>query len=50
MHVSQGAIQAKAAMKMLGVISPDALRMPYRQGPPEHQQRLRAGLEESGLL
>ncbi len=50
MHVSQGAIQAKAAMKILGVISSDALRMPYRQGPPEHRQRLRTGLEESGLL
>lgn len=50
MHVSQGAIQAKAAMKMLGVIGSDALRMPYRQGPAEHRERLRAGLEAAGLL
>ncbi|MDN5760227.1 MAG: 4-hydroxy-tetrahydrodipicolinate synthase [Tomitella sp.] len=50
MHVSQGAIQAKAAMKMLGVIESDALRMPYRQGPQEHRDRLRAGLAASGLL
>ena len=50
MHVSQGAIQAKAAMKLLGVIESDHLRMPLRQGPPEHLERLRAGLEASGLL
>lgn len=50
MHVSQGAIQAKAAMKMLGVIDSDHLRMPLRQGPPEHQERLRAGLQAAGLL
>lgn len=50
MHVSQGAIQAKAAMKMLGVIDSDHLRMPLRQGPAEHQERLRAGLTAAGLL
>lgn len=50
MHVSQGAIQAKAAMRMLGVIDSDHLRMPLRQGPPEHQEILRAGLTAAGLL
>ncbi|WP_024793956.1 4-hydroxy-tetrahydrodipicolinate synthase [Tomitella biformata] len=50
MHVSQGAIQAKAAMKMLGVIESDHLRMPLRQGPPEHQEILRTALQAAGLL
>ncbi|MEV0948624.1 4-hydroxy-tetrahydrodipicolinate synthase [Rhodococcus sp. NPDC049939] len=50
MHTSQGAIQAKAALKMLGVIDSDQLRMPLRQGPAEHIERLRAGLAASGLL
>ncbi|MFD4366988.1 4-hydroxy-tetrahydrodipicolinate synthase [Rhodococcus sp. NPDC058521] len=50
MHTSQGAIQAKAALKMLGIIESDQLRMPLRQGPPEHAERLRAGLTASGLI
>lgn len=50
MHVSQGAIQAKAAMKLLGVIESDRLRMPLRQGPAEHLERLRAGLTAARLL
>ncbi len=50
MHVSQGAIQVKAAMKLLGVIESDHLRMPLRQGPPEHLEQLRSGLQASGLL
>ena len=41
MHTSQGAIQAKAALKMQGVIASDRLRMPLLQGPPEHLTRLR---------
>lgn len=50
MHTSQGAIQAKAAMKMLGIIGADTLRMPLRQGPAEHQEKLRAALVGAGLL
>lgn len=50
MHTSQGAIQAKAAMKMLGIIASDTLRMPLRQGPAEHQEKLRAALVGAGLL
>src|SRR5699024_10012997 len=50
MHTSQGAIQAKAAMKMLGIIAADTLRMPLRQGPAEHQEKLRAALVGAGLL
>ncbi len=50
MHVSQGAIQAKAAMKMLGVIESDALRMPLRSAPPQDVEILRAGLQAAGLL
>lgn len=50
MHTSQGAIQVKAAMKLLGVIESDRLRMPLRQGPVEHLERLKAGLAASGLL
>ncbi|GAA4804064.1 4-hydroxy-tetrahydrodipicolinate synthase [Tomitella cavernea] len=50
MHVSQGAIQAKAAMKMLGVIESDALRMPLRSAPAADVERLRAGLTAAGLL
>ena len=49
MHTSQGAIQVKAALKMQGVIGSDRLRMPLMQGPPEHLERLRSGLEASGL-
>ena len=50
MHTSQGAIQAKAAMKLLGVIGSDRLRMPLLQGPAEHLDKLRSGLAASGLL
>lgn len=50
MHTSQGAIQVKAALKMKGLIGSDRLRMPLLQGPPEHRERLRAGLTASGLL
>ncbi|WP_072690272.1 4-hydroxy-tetrahydrodipicolinate synthase [Rhodococcus marinonascens] len=50
MHTSQGAIQVKAALKMLGVIDSDQLRMPLREGPAEHIERLRTGLAASGLL
>lgn len=50
MHTSQGAIQAKAALKMQGLIGSDTLRMPLLQGPAEHREKLRAGLTASGLL
>ena len=50
MHTSQGAIQVKAALKMLGLIGSDRLRMPLLQGPQEHHDKLRAGLSASGLL
>lgn len=49
MHTSQGAIQAKAALKMQGIIASDQLRMPLLQGPAEHREKLRAGLKASGL-
>ena len=49
MHTSQGAIQVKAALKMQGLIGSDRLRMPLLQGPPEHLEKLRAGLAASGL-
>ncbi|MDG3011855.1 4-hydroxy-tetrahydrodipicolinate synthase [Rhodococcus sp. D2-41] len=49
MHTSQGAIQVKAALKMLGLIESDQLRMPLRQGPAEHLEKLRNGLAASGL-
>ncbi|NLE82123.1 MAG: 4-hydroxy-tetrahydrodipicolinate synthase [Rhodococcus sp.] len=50
MHTSQGAIQVKAALKMQGIIGSDHLRMPLRQGPAEHIERLKTGLSASGLL
>ena len=50
MHTSQGAIQVKAALKLLGLIDSDRLRMPLRQGPAEHLEKLRSGLTASGLL
>lgn len=49
MHTSQGAIQVKAALKDLGVIGSDRLRMPLMQGPPAHREKLRAGLAAAGL-
>lgn len=49
MHTSQGAIQAKAALKHLGVIASDTVRMPLMQGPSEHLQRIVDALEAAGL-
>ena len=49
MHTSQGAITVKAALKEAGVIASDRLRMPLLQGPPEHLERIRAGLAAAGL-
>ena len=39
----------KAALKMQGLIGSDRLRMPLLQGPPEHLDKLRAGLAAAGL-
>lgn len=50
MNTSQGAIQVKAAMRMLGVIDSDFCRLPLVPAPEEHRARLRDGLERSGLL
>lgn len=50
MHTSQGAIQAKAALKILGVIESDFCRLPLLPAPEEHRERVRAALTEAGLV
>lgn len=50
MNTSQGAIMAKAAMKELGVIKSDAIRLPLLVAEEAHLDRLRDGLTKSGLL
>ena len=50
MNTSQGAIMAKAAMKLLGVIRSDFCRLPLLPAPPEHLDILREGLSRSGVL
>lgn len=50
MHTSQGAIQAKAAMKLLGVIDSDFCRLPLLPAPDEHRALLRDALTKSGLM
>ncbi|BDZ57472.1 4-hydroxy-tetrahydrodipicolinate synthase [Barrientosiimonas humi] len=50
MHTSQGAIQAKAAMKLLGVIDSDFCRLPLLPAPDEHRALLRDALTTSGLM
>lgn len=49
MNTSQGAIMAKAAVRELGLISSPAVRLPLTVSPPEHVEKLRAGLRASGL-
>ncbi len=49
MSTSQGAIMAKAALVELGVIEHATVRLPLVEGPPEHLEILRAGLEKAGL-
>ena len=49
MSTSQGAIMAKAALVELGVIEHASVRLPYVEGPPEHLERLRAGMAASGI-
>lgn len=50
MTPSQGAIMAKAALVEIGVIEHATVRLPLVESPPEHLDRLRTGLKESGLL
>lgn len=50
MTVTQGAIMAKAAMKMKGVIGSDFCRLPLMPATDEQRAVLRAGLEKAGLL
>jgi len=50
MTTSQGAIMAKAALVEVGVLEHATLRLPLVESPPEHLERLRSGLKESGLL
>lgn len=49
MSTSQGAIMAKAALVELGVIEHASVRLPYVEGPPEHLERLRAGMAASRI-
>ncbi|WP_338748067.1 4-hydroxy-tetrahydrodipicolinate synthase [Janibacter alittae] len=49
MGTSQGAIMAKAALVELGVIDNATVRLPYVEGPEEHLEILRAGLNASGI-
>ncbi|AKU17339.1 4-hydroxy-tetrahydrodipicolinate synthase [Luteipulveratus mongoliensis] len=50
MDTSQGAIQAKAALKLLGVIDSDFCRLPLLPAPEEHRALLRDALTKSGLM
>lgn len=49
MTTSQGAIMAKAALVLLGVLECAAVRMPLLPSPPEHLAILREGLSRSGI-
>ncbi|WP_018156383.1 4-hydroxy-tetrahydrodipicolinate synthase [Demetria terragena] len=49
MHTSQGAIQAKAAMKLLGVIDSDFCRLPLLPAPDDHRDRVRTALAKAGI-
>ncbi|TWP37623.1 4-hydroxy-tetrahydrodipicolinate synthase [Leekyejoonella antrihumi] len=50
MHTSQGAIMAKAAMKELGVIGSDFIRLPLLPASDEHRAKLRTALNQSGVM
>ena len=50
MTTSQGAIMAKAALVEVGVLEHATVRLPLVESAPEHLERLRSGLKESGLL
>ena len=49
MNTSQGAIMAKGAMKQLGVIGSDHVRLPLLPITDEHREILRSGLAKAGL-
>lgn len=49
MGTSQGAIMAKAALAELGIIDNATVRLPYVEGPEEHLEILRAGLNASRI-
>jgi 4-hydroxy-tetrahydrodipicolinate synthase len=50
MHITQGAIMAKAAMRELGIIESAFIRLPLLEATTEQVERLRAGLRQSGLM
>ncbi len=50
MNTTQGAIMAKAAMKLLGVIESDFCRLPLLPASSAHLDILREGLIRSGVL
>lgn len=50
MTVTQGCIQAKAALQLLGVLEDDFCRLPLVPAPDEHREILRGALDELGML
>jgi len=50
MNVTQGTIQAKAALRLLGVIDSDFCRLPLVPAPQEHRAILRDVLTKQGLM
>ncbi len=50
MHVTQGAIMAKAAVRELGVIDSAAVRLPLIEATPAQAAAVRDGLTASGLM
>lgn len=50
MNVTQGTIQAKAALRLMGVIDSDFCRLPLVPAPEEHRAILRDALSTQGLM
>lgn len=50
MNVTQGTIQAKAALRLMGVIDSDFCRLPLVPAPEEHRAILRDALTTQGLM
>lgn len=50
MNVTQGTIQAKAALHLMGVIDSDFCRLPLVPAPEEHRAILRDALTTQGLM
>ncbi|GAB3487396.1 4-hydroxy-tetrahydrodipicolinate synthase [Flexivirga sp.] len=50
MNVTQGTIQAKAALRLMGVIDSDFCRLPLVPAPQEHRAILRDALTAQGLM